>query len=437
MGVLSSARKKSAGLASADDQTIPELPPEPQLGGTTATGMSPGLVGQESSSDDGVITALPPDSAEAEAFIAGLVNGPEATEARAIIDNCSTRIFPAPNAEAAAAATATDPGDATAIAAPPDVAQYLEAVDRLIRRIGPTTDQAKALASAEAQEAWQQLRGMTTGAVALGLRQQLSGVFGKYGRPGEGLLAAALVNGSLAQGVAYFKSPTPVAPTPPSQASSDREPQQQRHAGAGGSGFSALARLMAAPVTVPLAAGSRVWQFLSNRFGPRPAIPANYDAFSVVKNQFDDACGRAIDKISHIRSGPMNPHLSEMVANPLKLNEQFQRMAVEGQGEFHDRAQRLKETLSSPVVQSQFAELRDALDQVQYRGRRLAEAGHDVGEAVDEHIAARVEELAHKAEGLPTIDKEGHLKDFQETIREVVARIQEFLRSLFSKHAPA
>jgi hypothetical protein len=322
------------------------------------------------------------------------------------------------------------------------VENYLNAVDVLIRRV---LGAGSASSKHELLNAKQQLHGMVAGAHALGLQTQLAQVFKRHGAPGEHLLKDALSPPSSArpaQGSAHPKAeiaPTRSAISSAAVAQGATAQQQARpsSAGSGGGGvggaISALATLVAAPITVPIAAGSLVWQRLAQRFGPRPAIPVNADAFSVMKNQFDDACNRAIAKISHIRSGPMNPIMSEMVANPLKLDEQFQRMAQDTSGEFHDRAQRMKETLGTPEMRRHYAELRAALEDVHHRSQRLAEAGVEHGAPVDEHIAARVEELAHKAEGLPALGKDGRLQQLKDAIREFVERIHEFLRNLFSK----
>lgn len=327
----------------------------------------------DSGADDPVVPDLPPDSAAGDAFIASLVNTPEQPSAQGGSPD---------GAPSAAEATAAQPKDT-----------------------GPSPEPAAAATEAKDET------------VTVSRAQY------------EALMRAA------AAAATAKKKPQETPQTP------ETPPAPPQGGGGGGSGggaaIAALAKLIAAPITVPLAAGSRIWQALSKQFGPRPAIAANADAFAVVKNQFDEACNRAIDKISHIHSGPMNPILSEMVANPLKIDEQFKRMAHDQDGEFHDRAQRLKAALATPDVQQQFAELHDTLDLVRYRSQRLAETGHDMGEPVDELISSRVEELAHKAKGLPSVDAEGNLKSFQETIRELVERVQEFLRGLFSRQAPA
>lgn len=322
-------------------------------------------------------------------------------------------------------------------APPAPMDPYMEAVDGLVQRViglNPADTQA------EARDAVQQLRGMVAGAVALGLQAPLAQVFGRHGPSGEQLLQSALSppSGAAPDGALGFKAWTPMPPAEASKpAAEPAKPSEQPRPPGGGSGSGSvvgtLAKLIAAPITVPVAAGSLVWQRLSQRFGPRPAVPVNAEAFSVIRNEFDEACGRAVAKISHIRSGPMNPLLSEMVANPLKLDEQFNRMTTDSEGEYHDRAQRMKDALASPAVKQQYEELQRAFEDLQVRSRRLAQSGHELGIDAEEHIETRVKDIADAAYGLPALGKDGRLQQLKESMQNIVERIQEFLRGLFGR----
>lgn len=379
---------------------------------------------------DTAIPELPPSHGEADGDFAA-----PATDAPASAPEAD-RIMP--EAEFISSVIAgEEPALEQAPAVPMD--PYMAAVDGLVQRViglNPADTQA------EARDAVQQLRGMVVGAVALGLQTPLAQVFGRHGASGEQLLQTALSPTSSAalEASLGFKARTPMPPADASKLTADpTKPSEQPRPPGGGSGSGSgsvvgtLAKLIAAPITVPVAAGSLVWQRLSQRFGPRPAVPVNAEAFSVIRNEFDEACGRAVAKISHIRSGPMNPLLSEMVANPLKLDEQFNRMTTDSEGEYHDRAQRMKDALASPAVKQQYEELQRAFEDLQVRSRRLAQSGHELGIDAEEHIETRVKDIADAAHGLPALGKDGRLQQLKESMQNIVERIQEFLRGLFGR----
>ena len=396
MGALRAARDAGtdSGLDEADT-AIPELPPSHD----EADGAFAAPATDAPASAPGADQIMP----EAE-FISSVIDGEE-------------------SASEQAPAAAMDP--------------YMTVVDGLVQRViglDPADKQH------EARDAVQQLRGMVAGAVALGLQAPLAQVFGRHGPSGEQLLQSTMSPASDAapDGALGFKAWTPMPPAEASKpAAAPAKPSEQPRPPGGGSGSGSvvgtLAKLIAAPITVPVAAGSLVWQRLSQRFGPRPAVPVNAEAFSVIRNEFDEACGRAVAKISHIRSGPMNPLLSEMVANPLKLDEQFNRMTTDSEGEYHDRAQRMKDALASPAVKQQYEELQRAFEDLQVRSRRLAQSGHELGIDAEDHIETRVKEIADAAYGLPALGKDGRLQQLKESMQNIVERIQEFLRGLFGR----
>lgn len=256
--------------------------------------------------------------------------------------------------------------------------------------------------------------------------EQIAGAFARHGARGGGLLRALQ---------APSKS-LDANPAVPSSAEVDRG------AGAGGGSvvgtvLDGIARLVAAPIVLPVAAGSRVWQAVR----ARGAVARLNEQGAVLERGFDEAYGRAIEKIAHIKSGPMNGLLTEMVHNPLKPDEQYRRMATDADGEYHERAQRLEQVLADPRVQQQYRALHDALGDVKHSAARLGEFGAEHGQPVSDRIetamAGLQDAMRHEGVELPAL-KDGKLSKLSEQLGEIVERIKAMLANLFGRRsAPA
>ncbi|MEQ7771418.1 hypothetical protein [Xanthomonas hortorum] len=322
-----------------------------------------------------------------------------------------------------------------------DTSDLLHALKGAIERLGPARTQAEVLAAPDAQGAWGEVRGLTAAALALGMASPVEQLFRRYGAPGEGLLNAAQLKAPLNMAVAGFKpGAAPLAATQAKAAAAAAGQQAMGGPGGGGGGGggagsvgAALAKLVAAPVTLPMAAGSRVWQLMQTRFGPRPKVQPGVDGFSVIRQQFDDAAGRAIDQIAHLRSGPMKPFLTEMSQDPLRPSEQLRRMQGDKKGTYFERAKQLRELSAQPEVQGQYKKLNDAMEHLQYRSRRLAEYGHEAGMDVEDIIGDKLESVSKAGEGIPMTDGKGKLAELRESLDALIERIREFLRTLFAR----
>ncbi|MDQ1090604.1 hypothetical protein QE400_000017 [Xanthomonas sacchari] len=317
----------------------------------------------------------------------------------------------------------------------------LRALSGAIERLGPSRSQAEVLASPDAQSAWAEVRGLAAAALALGMSAPVEQVFRRYGAPGEGLFQAAQLKAPFSMALAAFKTAAGPVQATLNKGPGEGEPRPaagvgQGNGGGGGGGggvAAALAKLVAAPVTIPMAAGSRVWQLVQSRFGPRPKTEPGLDGYSVMRQQFDEAANRAIDQIAHLRSGPMKSFLTEMSQDPLRPSEQLRRMQGDKKGTYCERAKQLREISAEPEVQAQYKQLQDAMEHLQYRSRRLAEYGHEAGLDVEDIIGDKLESVAKAGEGIPMSDVKGKLADLRESIDALIERIREFLKSLFAR----
>lgn len=381
------------------------------------------------------VPPLPPEApSEDAAFIASLMAG--AGDDTSMPDRPPLAFAEAASVAGDSPAPVTQPtgGDAS----PASQSDLLRALSSAIERLGPSRSQAEILASPEAQSAWGEVRGLAAAAFALGMTTPVEQVFRRYGAPGEGLFQAAQLKAPLNMALAGFKPAIGPAPAAATKAKSEIQPNAAAlgpgHGGGGsGSVAAALAKLVAAPVSIPMAAGSKVWQMVQSRFGPRPKLQASTDGFSVMRQQFDEAANRAIDQIAHLRSGPMKSFLTEMSQDPLRPSEQLRRMQGDKKGTYCERAKRLHELSGQPEVQGQYKKLHDAMEHLQYRSRRLAEYGHEAGIEVEDIIGDKLESVAKAGEGIPMINDKGKLAELRESLDALIERIREFLRSLFAR----
>lgn len=430
MSKLGALREKSVAegtAASTVDEEVPPLPPEAPTDAEFIAGLMADAAGA------GGIPDRPP---EAFADVAAAPTGdgsPQGNEAPA----------GASSAPAGHGAPQRDEPHAEAPRAGTDTADLLHALKGAIERLGPARTQAEVLAAPDAQGAWGELRGLTAAALALGMASPVEQLFRRYGAPGEGLLNAAQLKAPLNMAVAGFKpGAAPMAATQAKAAAAAAAQPATGGPGSGGGGGggggagsvgAALAKLVAAPVTIPMAAGSRVWQMMQSRFGPRPKVQPGVDGFSVIRQQFDDAAGRAIDQIAHLRSGPMKSILTEMSQDPLRPSEQLRRMQGDKKGTYFERAKQLRELSAQPEVQGQYKKLNDAMEHLQYRSRRLAEYGHEAGMDVEDIIGDKLESVSKAGEGIPMTDGKGKLAELRESLDALIERIREFLRTLFAR----
>ncbi|MEB1704817.1 hypothetical protein VDR65_10630 [Xanthomonas campestris pv. campestris] len=431
MSKLGALREKAVaeGLAvSSVEEEVPPLPPEAPIDAEFIAGLMAGAAGAAGIPDR-------PPEAFADVAVAPTGDGaPQGNQA------------PAGASSPPAGHAVTQGGEphAEAPSAPQagmDTSDLLHALKGAIERLGPARTQAEVLAAPDAQGAWGEVRGLTAAALALGMASPVEQLFRRYGAPGEGLLNAAQLKAPLNMAVAGFKpGAAPLAATQAKAAAAAAGQQAMGGPGGGGGGGggagsvgAALAKLVAAPVTLPMAAGSRVWQLMQTRFGPRPKVQPGVDGFSVIRQQFDDAAGRAIDQIAHLRSGPMKSFLTEMSQDPLRPSEQLRRMQGDKKGTYFERAKQLRELSAQPEVQGQYKKLNDAMEHLQYRSRRLAEYGHEAGMDVEDIIGDKLESVSKAGEGIPMTDGKGKLAELRESLDALIERIREFLRTLFAR----
>lgn len=233
------------------------------------------------------------------------------------------------------------------------------------------------------------------------------------------------------------------------QQGSEQDPRKaeatrgQGHGGGGGSlglgsVLSGAAKLLAAPFTVPLAAGGRVWGAIK-QMGPKPIAMQN-DAAAILRREFDESRDRAIDKISHLKSGPMNGVLSEMVRNPLNPEQQWERMELDVGGEYKERGDRLREALRDPETQRSAAEVREALAQLRRRGELLAThasaKGVDISDEIEAALEPVRESMKHEGVDVPVLSDEGKFGKLSERLDEMLERLKEFISSLFKRLTP-
>lgn len=297
----------------------------------------------------------------------------------------------------------------------------------LARAVGAVIEaQAAAVASPAGEvglaTAQLELQSLVNAARVMGVSNaRIAGAFAQYGERGDGVLRAL----QSPAGTVEAAASTPAA--------SREDPAASAGGGSAvGTVLDGIARLVAAPITLPVAAGSRVWQTVK----ARGAVARLNEQGAVLESAFDEAYGRAIEKIAHIKSGPMNGLLTEMVHNPLKPDEQYRRMATDVDGEYRDRAQRMEQTLLDPRVQQQYQALRDAVGEMKHRADRLgafgAEHGRPVSDRIEGALAGVQSAMQHEGVALPTL-KDGKLGKLSEQLGEIVERIKAMLANLFGR----